>query len=178
MTSPPLACPSCESTQVRTTYERETFRYGKGNDAKEIVVEVPVRTCGHCGFQFTDQVAEAIRHEAVCHELGVMTPQEIIKLRQTYGMSRAEFARLTRIGEASLGRWESGQLIQNAAYDQLLYLLSFADNLERIKCRTSGGPLPPIPSCESESRRRELLPLARLLTHKRAASKPSSELPQ
>jgi hypothetical protein len=35
-------------------------------------------------------------------------------------MTRAAFAELTRLGDASLARWEKGLLIQNPANDQLL----------------------------------------------------------
>ena len=133
-----IACPGCEDTNVQTTIETETFTYGDGAEAVKLTVSVPVRTCTSCGFQFTDDIAEEIRHEAVCRYLGLMSPREIQRVRKAYEMSRAEFARLTRIGEASLARWESGQLIQNPAYDQFLYLLSFPENLERLKSRKPG----------------------------------------
>jgi DNA-binding transcriptional regulator YiaG len=100
-----------------------------------------VMTCNQCGFQFTDEVAEEARHEAVCRHLGVMTPKEIKEIRKSYGMSRAEFSHLTRIGEASLARWENGLLIQSPAYDQLLYLLTFPENLERLKSTRHGERL-------------------------------------
>jgi hypothetical protein len=56
-------------------------------------------------------------------------------------MSRAEFSRLTRIGEASLGRWEKGLLIQNHAHDQFLYLLKFPENVARLRDRVGSGAL-------------------------------------
>ena len=133
-----IECPMCEDKNVKTTIEKETFTYGDGAEAVELTVSVPVRTCTSCGFQFTDDIAEEIRHEAVCRYLGVMSPREIQRVRKAYEMSRAEFARLTRIGEASLARWESGQLIQNPAYDQFLYLLTFPENVERLKSRKPG----------------------------------------
>jgi len=133
-----IECPACEGQNVQTTIETETFTYGDGAEAVELTVRVPVRTCTHCGFQFTDDSAEDIRHEAVCHYLGIMSPKEIQMLRKAYDMSRVDFARLTRIGEASLARWESGQLMQNLAYDQFLYLLTFPENVERLKSRKPG----------------------------------------
>jgi putative zinc finger/helix-turn-helix YgiT family protein len=133
-----IACPMCEDTNVQTTIETETFTYGDGAEAVNLTVSAPVRTCTSCGFQFTDDIAGEIRHEAVCRYLGLMSPREIQRVREAYEMSRAKFARLTRIGEASLARWESGQLIQNPAYDQFLYLLSFPENLERLKSRKPG----------------------------------------
>ena len=46
-------------------------------------------------------------------------------------MSRADFSRLTGLGEATLNRWENGILIQNAANDRYLRLLKDANNVPR-----------------------------------------------
>ena len=62
-----------------------------------------------------------------------MTPAEIRAIRAELGKTRREFAELTGIGEASLARWESGRLIQNVAYDTLLHLLTFPENVDRIR---------------------------------------------
>ena len=44
-------------------------------------------------------------------------------------------ASVTKIGEASLGRWEAGSMIQGLAYDQFLFLLQHAENMERLQQR-------------------------------------------
>jgi DNA-binding transcriptional regulator YiaG len=111
----------------------------------ELTASVPVRICDECGFHFTDEAADDARHEAICRHLRVMTPQEIATVRKDYGLSRPEFARLTRLGEASLARWEAGLLIQNAAYDQFLYLLTFPENIERLKQRNREAVVKTIP---------------------------------
>jgi DNA-binding transcriptional regulator YiaG len=104
---------------------------------------VPLRRCRDCGFEFLDSVAEERQHDAVCRHLGVMTPAEIRQIRQKAGsLSRGEFAKISRVGEASLGRWERGELIQNAANDQLLYLLTFPENLNRLRERLQRKNLP------------------------------------
>lgn len=133
-----IECPMCGTHNVQTTIEAETFPYGSGSDTVELTAHVPVRMCNDCGFQFTDEVAEEARHKAVCRHLRVMSPKEIVEIRKAYRMSRADFARLTRIGEASLARWENGLLIQSPAYDQFLYLLTYPENLERLKSRKPG----------------------------------------
>ena len=126
-------CPICESHRVKTSDEQERFYYGKEPNPIEITVIVPVHTCEDCSFQFTDPEADQIRHDAVCKRLGVMNPEQIKKIRQQYGLTRADFSAITDIGEASLHRWENGLLIQNAAYDHYLYLLSFEENVRRIQ---------------------------------------------
>jgi len=94
-------------------------------------------------MEFTDESAEVLKHAAVCKHLGVMTPAEILDLRRRYGLSRGDFARITKLGEASLARWENGNLIQSQAYDQYLSLLKDPGNFERLRAsdaRENGTP--------------------------------------
>lgn len=131
-------CPNCGAIDVSTKSEPEQFMYGKGEAAVELTVSLPVHTCQNCGFQFTDANADNAKHEAICRHLGVHAPKEIVALRTRYALTRAEFAQITRIGEASIQRWETGQLIQNPGYDQLLFLLNYPANLDRLRERAAG----------------------------------------
>ncbi len=130
--SPPN-CSSCGSQDVSESIEEQKFIYDLGNDAAELCVSVPVYHCHDCDFFFTDHVAEGLRHKAVCNHLGVLSPAEIKGIRKQYGLSRKEFANITKLGEASLARWESGQLIQNVAYDVFLRILADPAVFERLK---------------------------------------------
>jgi len=130
-------CPDCGSPGVMTRIETETLPYGNGDEEVELTVEVPVRECQACGFEYFDDDAESARHNAVCRHLGLMTPEEIRGIRVRYGLSRSEFSQLTRIGDASIGRWERGALIQSNAYDQFLFLLTFPENFYRLRERSS-----------------------------------------
>lgn len=133
--STPDECPNCGSGNVTTRLSVDRFTYGNGTDAVQLKANIPFHRCTDCTFEYTDSEAEDIRHEAVCRHLGVMVPAEVLDLRSSYGLTRAEFAEATRIGEASLARWETGQLIQNPANDNFLYLLRFRENWERLKAR-------------------------------------------
>jgi putative zinc finger/helix-turn-helix YgiT family protein len=130
-----FACPDCRGEDVRTTFETEDLPYGEGKAAVNLKVEVPVRQCLSCGLQFTDAAADDARDEAIRRHLGLLVPREIRQIREGCGASRREFASVTRIGEASLARWETGQLIQGAALDQFLFLLTFSENYERLRVR-------------------------------------------
>jgi DNA-binding transcriptional regulator YiaG len=130
-----IICPNCESFQVKTKHTLDNFTYGVGEKAVQLQAWIPVRICSDCEFEYTDFVAEDLRHEAVCRHLGVMTPTEILSIRKNHHLTRAEFAELSQIGTASLARWETGELIQNASNDNYLYLLGFADNLRRLDIR-------------------------------------------
>lgn len=138
-------CPACGSPTVSTEIRHDRFKYGSGGAAKDIDVELPFRVCRACGFEFTDDASEKIRHDAVCEHLGVLPPSEIGRIRDTYGLSRPEFARISKLGEATLARWERGALIQNAANDVYLRLLSDPQLFERVK-RWSDEKEKPIPA--------------------------------
>lgn len=129
------SCPSCSYGIVRTSPTEHRFAYGSEPDAVELTATVNLRRCESCGFEYLDDTAEDAKHDAICRHLGVIRPSDIRALRDRCGMTRAQFSQLTKIGEATLGRWERGALIQTAAYDQFLFLLGFQDNLERLSSR-------------------------------------------
>ena len=131
-----FTCFECEApadTECRT----HTFTYGVGSSAVELTATLPVRVCAACGFEFLDHEAETLQHEAICAHLDVLTPKEIRGIRKMHRMSRAEFSRVTGLGEATLNRWENSILIQNTANDRYLRLLASRDNIQRLERRNS-----------------------------------------
>lgn len=148
----PRDCPSCGAQSVSSRIEDRHFPYGTGLAQVDLTARVAVHSCKSCAFEFLDDSAEDARHEAVCRHVGVMTPAEVISIRKTHGYSRADFARLTQLGEASLSRWENGVLIQNSANDQFLYLLWFPENVDRLRLRLKGR----LPSALAEKDRRSI----------------------
>ena len=131
----PIECPSCGAGNVASVNEVEHFKYGEKEDAPTLSALICVHHCASCDFSFTTEDASESRHEAICRYLNVLTPTEVREVREHYALSQADFAELTKIGKASLGRWETGVLIQNQANDNLLYLLTFHDNFTRLKDR-------------------------------------------
>ena len=130
-----VVCFDCGSSDVAKAIRQQKFQYGEGESAVELSAEMAVYTCKECGYQFAGADADEARHESVCRYLGVLTPSEIVAIRESTGLSRAEFCDLTRIGIASLKRWETGSLIQNAANDELLFLAAFPENVKRLRER-------------------------------------------
>jgi putative zinc finger/helix-turn-helix YgiT family protein len=130
-------CPECGEHAVHFVMREQTFPFGEGEEQVSLTATVPVGHCEHCALEFTDGRAEVIRHEAVCAYLGIHSPREIIELRKQLNLSRAALADITRIGEASIARWERGAGIQNAALDQLLFLLSLNGNLNKLRARNA-----------------------------------------
>ena len=148
------SCFNCGSLNVNKAWKNQHFQYGSGESAVELSAEMPVYTCQECAFEFGGVEAEEIRHEAVCRHLGLLAPREIVAIRKSMGLSRMQFAEIAGVGIASLKRWETGTLIQNAANDQLIYLMTFPKNVERLKGRDRFASLEPADlSAESETAR-------------------------
>lgn len=130
-----LPCPECGQPDLETVQVEETFDYGGRKKPIRVTAQLPVKRCRACNFSFEDEETEKARHRAACAQVGVQTPDEIRSIRKASGLSGRKFAHLTRLGEATLNRWERGHLIQNGAYDDYLYLLRFPENLARLEER-------------------------------------------
>ncbi len=131
-----VTCVVCESSNVETKQVDDSFEYG----SVFLNATITVHSCAECSFEFTGKGADSARHESVCRHLGLLTPAEMRSIRKEMSMSKAELARQTGISEASLSRWEGGRLLQNAAMDNFLYLLSMPGNLEILRKRRSDSP--------------------------------------
>lgn len=129
-----ITCPSCRESEVSTTMERDQFVFRSGGIDYNVSADVPVHSCPACGESFVSEIGETARHAAICHAMRRLTPQEIHSLRhERLRLSRKNFAELSGIGEASLARWESGELIQSESNDNLLRLLASDDNVRSLR---------------------------------------------
>ena len=126
-------CPLCGGEGVATSWRDHSFRYGSGESGAGLTVSVPVRRCGACEFEYLDESAERLKHDAVCNHLGVLPPCDVRRIREGHGMTRARFAKVTGLGEASLNRWENGLTIQTHANDRYLRLLARPEIMQRLE---------------------------------------------
>jgi DNA-binding transcriptional regulator YiaG len=132
----------CGGLRIKPEEHDLQFQYGVGADQVTLTATgVIEHVCQDCGGAFRDHTAELRQYDAVCRHLGLMTPAEVKKVRESVKMTRSEFAKASGIGEASLARWESGALMQNIAMNNFLYLLSYQVNLDRLAARSSKEPL-------------------------------------
>lgn len=54
-------CAMCESGQISTRQENLDYQYGQPGPGQAMFqIEVPVRHCNKCSFEYTDEVAEGI----------------------------------------------------------------------------------------------------------------------
>ena len=139
------SCARCGAEAVDTVEHRHTFRYGAGESAADLTVDLPVRRCRTCGFEFLDRESERIKLEAICDHLGVLSPSGIRGIREGYGMTQAEFAEVTGLGTATLVRWENGSMNHTRAYDRYIRLLESPEVMRRLRRLSNPVPHRPVP---------------------------------
>ncbi len=129
----PRSCARCGAEAVEAVEHRHTFRYGSGEAAADLTVDLPVRRCKACGVEFLDRQSEAIKLEAICEYLGVLSPAGLRRTRARYGMTQAEFADVTGLGIATVVRWENGSMNHTPAYDRYIRLLESPEVMRQLK---------------------------------------------
>lgn len=128
-------CPECGCGSAHQVRVEDTFEYGAGKDHVLLKAWVKLDVCDKCKTHFNTEDSERSRHDAICQHLDLLTPREILQIRVSMQLSRARFAELTGVGNASLARWESGQLIQSRSHDNLIRLAQSASNIKFLECR-------------------------------------------
>jgi putative zinc finger/helix-turn-helix YgiT family protein len=120
---PPDACPVC-GTPMKEKRAKLAFPVN-GEDVR--VPEATHLACpkGHDPVLRADD-ARRLRERALDlyrGKYGLLTAEDIRSLRERFGLTQAELARLLRLGQNTLSRWEAGRNIQTAAMDVLLRVL-------------------------------------------------------
>jgi putative zinc finger/helix-turn-helix YgiT family protein len=124
-----IQCPECGKRYLRKQIA-DLIGSRKG---ESFTIETEALVCPECGFktvpregatQFAIRVADAYRE---AH--GLLTSLEIKAMRKRLGMIQAQFNRFLHVGEASVKRWELGE-IQSPAMNQLM-LLAVAEEERR-----------------------------------------------
>ncbi len=136
-------CPECGQGQLLSLSRTEDFDFDLGDETVNVHAEnVPVQKCDKCGEVMSGPAAAKVRHEALCHAVGLLTPSEIRALRDNFGWSQQYLADLTDFGVATVSRWERGRLLQNRSADKVLQALrdcpAFREYLERLLALKSG----------------------------------------
>lgn len=144
-------CHVCGGEAVLVKEPRE-FKVGR-RSAK--IVDAFMR-CGDCSEEYylpgQMDAAQIKASEAIRREEGLLMPNEIVAIRESFDLSQAEFERLLGVGSKTVIRWEKGTVFQNKATDALLRLLrADRDNARRLS-QWNNVPLslPPLQGRETE----------------------------
>lgn len=114
-------CLDCLSLNVTKNYEWQELP--KQDDWKDTRFLMPYIECNDCGSKIEAPEADIVMHDAACKAQGLLTPSEIVELRNEYELSQKDFSEFLGLGGATIARWESRKTFPNKAYDILLKIL-------------------------------------------------------
>ncbi len=117
------ACPQC-GTQMSDTSGELPFSV---NGEEVRIPDVPHSLCPECGeVVLRHDQARDLRERAIEQyrlQQGLLSAREIRAIRERFGLTQGDMARLLRLGSNTISRWESGRTVQTAALDILLRLI-------------------------------------------------------
>ncbi len=122
-------CPYCE--------KQTDLEFIKGHEliivrGEEITVPVEYFKCSQCGHDFEDPQSKhdplTLAYEEYRRRHGFMHPEEIRELRQRYGFTQKDLAKLLGWGEVTLSRYENGAL-QDETHNTILQFMKEPHNL-------------------------------------------------
>ncbi|WP_340108453.1 type II TA system antitoxin MqsA family protein [Pikeienuella sp. HZG-20] len=113
-------CVMCGAASIERRIETQQFIYADSRRDVLLTADVPVEYCRACGEVLLGEEGEIARHEAVCNYLGRLSPSEIKAIRRGLQLTQKALAAKINAGLASVKRWETGAVVQNASMDSLL----------------------------------------------------------
>jgi len=117
------ACPEC-GTPMR---ERQGSLKFPVNGEQIAVTRSPHLICPECHeivLRFDD--ARKLRQRALeiyRQQYGLLSTEEIRSIRERFGLTQTELARLLRLGANTISRWEAARNVQTASMDMLLRVI-------------------------------------------------------
>ena len=120
---PDDACPNC-GTQMKKTKGKKSFPI---NGENIFVPDIAYLKCSKCGeILINIQEIRRLREGALeiyRKKYGLLPGEEIRRLRERFGITQGQLAKLLKLGVNTISRWESGRNVQTAAMDILLRLV-------------------------------------------------------
>lgn len=121
-----MNCPLCDRTHEVDERKRVTSIVLKG---EEVTYEERFYFCANADEDENEFETGAMTNENLLNarnayriKKGLLTSYEIVKIRESYGLSQVDLAKLLGWGEATISRYES-KAIQDEAYDTMLRLI-------------------------------------------------------
>lgn len=121
-----MNCPLCDKTHEVEERKRITSIILKG---EEVTYEERFYFCANANEDENEFETRTMTNENLLNarnayriKKGLLTSYEIVEIRESYGLSQVDLAKLLGWGEATISRYES-KAIQDKAYDTMLRLI-------------------------------------------------------
>src|SRR5690348_15951171 len=121
MSGDPIRCPVCRSVETGLV---SAPRQVTADDATPLEFPDEFTRCRHCGEEFYTRDQSLASSRAAARVLrereGLLPPDRIRAIRDSYGLTQADFEKALRLGPKTVVRWESGTVRQSAMANSLL----------------------------------------------------------
>ncbi len=125
-----VTCAVCDSERAKKIRKKFEARY---NQVPVVIENAEMYQCEACGEEFftAEQSRELSRQikNQVREGLGLLSPESILAIRKSLGLSQSELEELFGLGEKVVTRWENGRVIQARTADIALRLLAMEPGL-------------------------------------------------
>lgn len=114
-------CPVCNREQDILLIQKEETYLVRG---EPFTIDATVCTCAHCGEEIMteeyddDNLRKAYAKYRSLH--GLLQPEEIKAIREQYGVSQVAFARMVRVDDKAIARYENGSLQTKTDNDRIM----------------------------------------------------------
>jgi putative zinc finger/helix-turn-helix YgiT family protein len=116
-----MKCLNCNGDK----FEEKNYRFSPEIKGEEVEVIVSAMVCTQCHDPLmNDEQMSQLRKataDAYRKKHGLLTSEEIVNFRNSFGMSQASFANYLKVGEASIKRWET-YFVQDVGQDEHIRL--------------------------------------------------------
>jgi putative zinc finger/helix-turn-helix YgiT family protein len=132
-----LFCPECGvEGEIEIREGKETFHV-KG---EPITVQTHVAVCVSCEEEILDRELDSANLERAFtiyrQKHSLLSPTDIVRIRQKYGLSQRALARLLQWGDVTIHRYENGA-IQDKVHDEVLRFIEEPRNMNSIYKRNT-----------------------------------------
>jgi putative zinc finger/helix-turn-helix YgiT family protein len=120
---PDDACPRCGTSMVE---RRSVLKVPVNGEDVSVpsALHLRCRKCDEVVLRFSD--GRRLQEDAIAlyrKKHGLLSADEIRAIRERFGLTQSELARLLHLGANTISRWESGRNVQTEAMEMLLRLL-------------------------------------------------------
>lgn len=135
---PENACHAC-GTMMKEARGRLSVPVNGEQTAVSFVAHLKCPKCGEVVLGIKE--AKRLHEDAIAlyrKSHGLLSADQIREIRQRFGLTQTDLARLLRLGGNTVSRWESGRNVQTGAMDLLLRLMrDLSGSVEYLRSRAA-----------------------------------------
>jgi len=117
-------CPLCGKESLLHKSGEYLIRHPRSNAIVAQIPDLEWEECSECGEHFLDDKAMSKVEEGKYCSRGLLLPRELKAIRESFGLTQLQMAKVLNVGEKTYCRWENGLSMQTKALDGLVRLMA------------------------------------------------------